>query len=309
MFHHNLLQTNSKALAFFSGKSPEHTWRGDVSDRFQVYLDNYLQDNNDIENNFREEYNGRIPKTIPFYLKPQTTVKSKTHSAQVIIVYVGQHHYDLMNKIILKVPFEDIELVPMSIRQSNAPVFDQQVQLHKFLGQDCSVVKLKNTSKNLRTFLKADIRWDSSIGEHVIDVAEASSTTTEGALYVQCLATHKESIIAHLEKYLKIYSSKYPNDGAAVIVYPRTSNSNNFASATQTLQTWSKNQAYFYSHLANPKHSKQKPPQPIPGATNAISFADMVAGRYQYGGIKHMQLEMSSLTNSCTMTPSLQEKQ
>ena len=43
MLQHNLLQTDSKALAFFSGKSSGHTWRGDLSDRLQMYMDIYLQ--------------------------------------------------------------------------------------------------------------------------------------------------------------------------------------------------------------------------------------------------------------------------
>ena len=188
-------------------------------------------------------------------------------------------------------------------------IFDQQVQLHKFLCRDCSAVKLKNTSENLCTFLKANIRQDESIGEHIINVAEASSTATEGTLYVQYLASHKESVIAHLEEYLKMYSSKYPDSGEAVVVYPRTSSTDNSVSATQTLQTWSKNQAYFYSRLANPRNSKQKPSQPIPGAINAISLANMAAGRHQHGGKDPMQSEMISPTNSQSTTPSLQEKQ
>ena len=86
IFQHNLLQTDPKALAFFSGKSPDHTWQGDLSNRFQFDLENFLQDDHDIKNIFGEEYHGKIPKAIPFYLKPRM-VKSKTIVAQAVALY------------------------------------------------------------------------------------------------------------------------------------------------------------------------------------------------------------------------------
>ena len=302
---HILIQTDSKPLAFFSGKSPDHTWREDLSDRFQIYMDNYLQEDNDIANIFGEDFINQVPKQIPFYLKP-ATIRSKNHKTQAVVIYVGAQHLDLMNKFISKIPFEDVELVPMSTRRKNTQLFDQQVQLHTFLCQDCSAVKLRHTSENLRTFLKPEIRKDNVVGTHVMDVAEASSTATEGTLYIQCLAEHKEKIIAYLETYLKTYHTKYPEDGEAVIVYPRSHTSDTSASATQTLNTWTKNQAYFYNRLAKPQGSNTKPRQTIPGA---VSFADMAAGRHIDDKNRPEQSEMSSPTNSRSTVPSIREQQ
>ena len=43
---HYLHQTESKPLAFFSGKSPKHTWCQHLCERFQEYLNHYLKDPN-----------------------------------------------------------------------------------------------------------------------------------------------------------------------------------------------------------------------------------------------------------------------
>ena len=64
--HHNLFQTESLGLAFFSGETPEHTWRKDLSACFQSYMDEYLKDPRAVTNIFGEDAD--IPKQIPFYL-------------------------------------------------------------------------------------------------------------------------------------------------------------------------------------------------------------------------------------------------
>ena len=193
----------------------------------------------------------------------------------------------------------------MSTRRKNPEMFDHQVQLHTFLCQDSSAVKLRHTSENFRTFLKTEIRRDEVVGTHIIDVAEGSSTAKEGTLYVQCLAEHKPKVTAYLKTYLTLYSTKYPDDREATIVYPRSQTSDNSASATQTINTWSRNQAYFYKRLAAPQ-DPPLPPHSIPGA---VSFADMAAGRYNRDKINPVHSELSSPTNSRSTIPSIREQQ
>ena len=137
--HHNLLQTESQVLAFFSGKTPEHTWRKDLAARFQQYMDIYLKDGNAIANIFGE--GEQVPQTIPFYLKA-ITVKSTNHNATAIAIYVGKLHYGFLSTLITKAPFEDLELVPLALRRSDKDSFDQRVQLHNFLCQDSGTIKL-----------------------------------------------------------------------------------------------------------------------------------------------------------------------
>ena len=111
--NHNLLQTESKALAYFSGKTPQHTWRKDLYTRFQQYLDLYMQDNGAVANIFGEDE--QVPRAMPFYLKAMT-VKSTNHTASVIAIYVGKLHHGYMSTLITKASFKDIELVPLSPR-------------------------------------------------------------------------------------------------------------------------------------------------------------------------------------------------
>ena len=124
--HHNLLQTDSQGLAFFTGKTPQHTWRKDLSDQFKNYMDTYLHDDRAVANIFGT--NTTVPKEIPFYLKA-ITVKSLHHTALVIAIYVGKLHYQFMHTLITKAPFEDLELVPMATRSNDEEMFDQRVQL------------------------------------------------------------------------------------------------------------------------------------------------------------------------------------
>ena len=102
---HILLQTDSKPLAFFSGKAPDHTWREDLSNRFQIYMDHYLQTDNIIEDILGKDYVNQVPKQIPFYLKP-AMLRSKNHKGQAIVIYVGTQNLDLMTEVISKVPFQ-----------------------------------------------------------------------------------------------------------------------------------------------------------------------------------------------------------
>ena len=105
---HYLHQTESKLVAFFSGKSPKHTWRQHLRDRFQEYINQHLKNPNAVSNIFGEDE--QVPDQIPFFLKV-TKVRTKNTAATVIAVYVGKlHHADTMT-LLQKAPFEDIEMV------------------------------------------------------------------------------------------------------------------------------------------------------------------------------------------------------
>ena len=142
---YNLLQTESQGLAFFSGKTPEHTWHKDLSKRFQFYLDSYLTAEGSVEQVFGRD--AQVPNTIPFYLKA-IKVTSLNHAVSAIAIFVGKLHHPHLGVLINKVPFEDIKLVPLQLKRHNPETFDQRVQLHNFLCQDSRAIKLGNTSDN-----------------------------------------------------------------------------------------------------------------------------------------------------------------
>ena len=164
--HHNLKQTESQVLAFFSGKTSQHTWRKDLSARFQQYTDTYLKHDGAVTNIFGESE--QVPRDIPFYLKA-ITVKSANHSAYIIAIYVGKLHHSYMSTLINKAPFEDLKLVPMALRRTNKDTFDQRLQLHNFLCQDSGAIKLRNTLVDFRDSIKTNLRNDDQIKEHIID--------------------------------------------------------------------------------------------------------------------------------------------
>ena len=212
--HHNLMQTESQVLAFFTGKTPQHTWRKDLAARFQHYLDTYLKDAKAVAHIFGE--NEQVPRNIPFYLKA-INIKSTNHTAYVIAIYVGKLHYGYISTMINKAPFEDIELVPLALRRNDKDTFDQRVQLHNFLCQDSSAIKLRNTSYDFRDSIKTDLRNDTKIKDHIIDIAEAASTAVEGTLYIQCMMQHKDEVIQRVEDYIVQHMANNPGDKPEIL--------------------------------------------------------------------------------------------
>ena len=178
---HNLLQSDLKAVAFFSGKTPIHTWHKHLRNQFQLYINEYLKDPHAVNNIFGEDSD--VPTDIPFYLKG-TTLKSQTTKTTVIMIYVGKNHSSSMQTLLTKVPFPDVQLVLMSQKHQTPDIFVKQLHLHHTLCEKSRAIKLRNTSEDLCLALAHKIREDETVGEHIINVAEASSTLTEGTLYI-----------------------------------------------------------------------------------------------------------------------------
>ena len=124
---HTLLQTESKAVAFFSGKSPAHTWREDLRRRFASYLNEHLHDPMAVKNIFGQDAD--VPTDIPFYFKV-TTVRNQKNKATAIAVYVGKTHHAFMQQLIAKEPFEDVVLVLLSQQRHEPEIYDKQILLH-----------------------------------------------------------------------------------------------------------------------------------------------------------------------------------
>ena len=291
--HHNLLQTESQGLAFFSGKTPEHTWRKDLSERFKKYMEIYLHDRKAVANIFGEDE--QIPSTIPFYLKA-ITVKSLNHTATAIAIYVGKLHFGITSTLISKVPFEDLELVPLSLKRQNKETFDQQVQLHKFLCQDSAAIKLRNTSSEFREQFKIGMKANDKVSEHIIDVAEAASTQKDGTLYIQYLTPHKDLVLNSVNEYISKYISEHPGDEVPECLTKTTHSSTNSTSKTQTVNTLT---TRFHNYLADkhastPAQKSQK--SNVPGA---ISYSEMATGAY-HNSVDPTQPQSNSAISSPT---------
>ena len=145
MLPHNLLQSDSKAIAFFCGKSPTHTWRDDLRRRFQLYTDTYLTDSSAVTHVFGEDT--VVPSNIPFYFRV-TMLRNKTVKTPAITLYVGQSHVEYMHTLLEKIPFPDVQLILLSQKRSDPAIFNKQIVLHKTLCDRSRAVKLKDTSED-----------------------------------------------------------------------------------------------------------------------------------------------------------------
>ena len=178
---HTLLQSDSKAVAFFSRKSPIHTWHEDLCNQFQLCMDKYLKDPHAMINLFGEDSD--VLTTIPFYLKV-TTLRSQAIKTPVIMLYMGKSQAGYMQMLLTKVPFPNVQLVLMLQKHQTPDIFSKQLLLNHTLCEKSRAIKLRNTLEDLRLALAHEI-WDNKVvGEHIIDVAEGASTAAEGTLYI-----------------------------------------------------------------------------------------------------------------------------
>ena len=141
-----------------------------------------------------------VPTTIPFYFKV-TILHNKVVKTPAILLYVGKNHATIMNTLLAKIPFPDVQLIPISQKRSDPAIFDKQIWLHKTLCKKSQAMKLTDTSEDLRMTLAHEIREHETVGEHIIDVAEASSTAAEGTLYVLCLDDQKQLVTDYVKDF------------------------------------------------------------------------------------------------------------
>ena len=295
---HYLHQTESKPVAFFSGKSPTHTWRQELRERFQEYLNTHLKDPNVILDIFGDDK--QVPSIIPFYLKVGK-IRTKNTSATAIMLYVGKAHQTDAITLLTKAPFKDIKIVLIGNRRRDQAVYEKQISIHKWLCQKSTAVKLRYTTDTFRSAIRTKIKSNETVQKAVIDVAEASSTRSEGTLYIQCLTKHKELVKEFSENFIAAFNTQNPDECEAEVVQPQNSRTTNpSVSPNQTINTWSRWQEDMEEDISlntiNSKSSIRKVPGTIE-ACHSLSYASIVAG--------HHQSNISSPTTSRTGTHSI----
>ena len=233
---HYLHQTDSEPLAFFSGKSPKHTWRQDLHKRFQAYLNQYFHDPKAISNIFGEDE--QAPTQIPFYLKVGK-LRTKNMTATAILVYVEQSHHANATTLLQKAPFEDIEMVTISKRHRDQAIYEKQIKIHQWLCQKSTAVKLRYTTNLFRSAMHIEVQANDTIQKAVIDVVHASSTKSKGTVYIQCLTKHKATAEEFAQNFIATFNTQHPDECEAEVVHQTSDKTQASVSPNQTINTWS----------------------------------------------------------------------
>ena len=293
---HTLLQSDSRAIAFFCGKSPIHTWREDLRRRFRLYTEEYLRDTNAVANIFGKDMD--VPQHIPFYFKV-TTLRSKAVKTTAITRYVGRNHTSFMQALLKKVPFPDVQLIPLSQRRHDPEIFEKQILLHSTLCTKSSAVKLGSTSEDLRLALAQEICDDEVVGEYIINVAKASSTAVDGTLYVQHLNDQKHLAMEYLTEFLAAYLEQHPDNSDVIIVQPsRGHQSTSLVSPSPTVNTWNK----FQSVIGPASIGNYSLTVPLPFQTfQSTSTCNRCSHTRQQQAINAPNLPRSALQLFCTL--------
>ena len=191
-------------------------------------------------NLFGEDH--EVPTTIPFYFRV-ITLRSKRGTAQAIGIHVGTLHKEFLETIITRSPFQDVELIPISMRRKNQSQYDQHIRLHKHICNNSCALKLLRTSEDARDAIRLEVAKDEKISDKVVDLAESSKTATDGTFYIQCLQKHKPTISAWIIAFLATYATVYPHDDQPI--YPGANASSTDRNSTAaTPSVWSKHQSF-----------------------------------------------------------------
>ena len=240
LYPHNLLQSDSRPVAYFSGKSVAHTWRKDLKEPFGTYLTEQLNDSATMLNLFGEDHD--VPMTIPFFFRVMT-LRNKWGSAQAIGIHVGTLHKEFLETIIKQSPFPDVELISLSLRRKNPSHFDKCIRLHEYICNNSCAIKLMQTTVDSRDTLRLELSKDSTLTDKIINLAESSKASTDGTLYVQCLQKHRPLVSNWITAFLTTYATEYPLHEQPI--FPgRTNSHDHFSVDTTPLSTWSKHQSF-----------------------------------------------------------------
>ena len=170
-------------------------------------------------------------------------------------------------------------MVLLSQKQHDPDIFDTQILLHRTLCKKSRAVKLHDTSEDLQLALACEIREDEIVGEHILDMAEASSTKEDGTLYIQCLDIQKQLVTNYIQDFLKVYAKKHPDDSHASIVLTTPTRNNSSSVSSNMVNTWNKFQSVFGSASTGTYLGNTHPTIPVNIDTQQMySCASVVSG-------------------------------
>ena len=161
MAYHALEQTKTQQVGYFLGKSSDHTWRKELSMRFQHHIDQRLI----IEKS--------KCKSIKIQLRP-TTARAGGVESTVVSIFVGAADVQQVEEIILKYPF-NVEIVLHKWKRHSKTSYDTRLKTHINVCSNSTVIKLTETTPTFRMHIRGSLIGSPFILS-IVDVADADHT-------------------------------------------------------------------------------------------------------------------------------------
>ena len=118
-------------------------------------------------------------------------LRSKRKASQAITIHDGTLHKEILETIVTKAPFPDVELVLLSMRRKNPTQFEKHISLHEYICNNSCAIKIMQTTEDSQEAIRIEMSYDATISNKVIGIAKSLKTQTKGTLYIQCLQKHK----------------------------------------------------------------------------------------------------------------------
>lgn len=186
MSTHILHESADEAIGFLLGKSQQFTWRDEIVERIQKHLQHSeLLDQIDITDPKSS------PNLIPLAAKLRS-IKDSGISADVITIFSGKKDSKKVFSLLEKYPFQDVDIVPYSIKRTHPQAWTQRIQIHNIQTNDSRAVKVYRVNDQVREALARNLRLDQEARTRVLDLARIKSTSDSNTLYIQCNKADKQ---------------------------------------------------------------------------------------------------------------------
>ena len=138
---------------------------------------------------------------------------------------------------------------------------------------------------------------DSDISEKIINLAETSTTDTDGTLYIQCLQKHRSIVTEWTVSFLATYTTVYPNDEQPLLIR-HTSPTANSNGSTAHSSHWSKHQSFLEDDGQTLSFPDTYTQQSVPGSIIIGQNMSYIAAASRSSRVPSTHSNVSSPTNS-----------
>ena len=184
--NHTLHESADEAIGFLLGKSQQFTWRDEIVDRIQKHLQHcQLMDQMDTTDPTSS------PNLIPLTAKLRI-IKDSGISAEVITIFSGKKDARKVLALLEQYPFQDVDIVPYSMKRTHPQAWTQRIQIHNIQTNDSRAVRIYRVSDQVREALARNLRLDQEARTRVLDLARLKSTSDGNTLYIQCNKADKQ---------------------------------------------------------------------------------------------------------------------
>ena len=212
-----LTESRTKVVAYFEGKDPKHTHRDTMAERISAHLNSFSKGDNPIP-----------VKVIPIMEKDQS----------MLAVVVGSRDQRMVETILEKHKFPDLELIMQSWKRKQPKEFQQRLTNHQLVVNNSTAFKLEGMDPKVVPQFAEHLR-KADCSSTIVDICPTGHSHKTGVVYVQFFRGYENSTIQAIDKALQ----ECPNQDLAFSTPASVTNRTTFGEARTVYTTTSNEQA------------------------------------------------------------------